>query len=260
MIGLFLGSWFLLGQINFMKLLNVEKLSIEAETKVGDFIWDYFQPKQNEIKNEIIKEQLDLLLNNICTANQLNSDNYSLHIIKEDEPNAFALPANRIVFHHSLILNCTNPEEFCAILAHEIAHIEHKHVMKKLRQEVGISILLSISKNGIGTGSGKQIISLLSANAYSRKYEREADKTAVEFLTNAKIDPEYFANILNRIASDQPDYWGSTEWLSTHPETENRCQTILRLKEQNASSSYQDISLEKWTLIQDLLKSEPTVQ
>jgi len=260
MIGLFLGSWFLLGQINFMKLLNVEKLSIEAEEKIGDFIWDYFQPKQKEIKNEIINEQLDQLLNNICTANQLNSDNYSLHIIKEDEPNAFALPANRIVFHHSLILNCTNPEEFCAILAHEIAHFKHNHVMKKLRQELGISVLLSISQNGIGIGVGKQIMSLLSANAYSRKYEREADKTAVEFLTNAKIDPEHFANILNRIASDQTDYLGNKDWISTHPETEKRCQTILRLKKKKASSSYQEISSEKWALIQDLLKPEPTEQ
>jgi len=260
MIGLFLGSWFLLGQINFMKLLNVEKLSIEAEEKIGDFIWDYFQPKQKEIKNEIIKKQLDTLLNRICITNQLNPDDYSLHIIRDDEPNAFALPGNRIIFHHSLILNCSNAEEYCAILAHEIAHFKHNHVMKKLRQELGISVLLSISENGIGIGIGKQIMSLLSANAYSRKYEREADKTAVEFLINAKINPEHFANILNRITSDRSDYIASTEWISTHPETKKRCQTILRLKNKKASFSYQEISLEKWTLIQDLLKSESTVQ
>jgi predicted Zn-dependent protease len=257
MIGLFLGSWFVLSQINFMKLLNVEKLSTDAEKKIGDFVWEYFQPQKEEIKNEVVKEQLDNLLNILCINNQLNPNDYRIHVIKEEEPNAFALPANRIVFHHSLILNCTTPEEYCAILAHEIAHLKHNHVMKKLRQELGISVLLSISQNGMGSSIGRQIIGLLSSNAYSRKYEREADKTAIDLLINAKIDPAHFTNILGRISADSDDHLTNSEWISTHPETKKRCRTILQLKDQKAIITFQDISMEKWTLIQELLKSEP---
>lgn len=257
MIGLFLGSWFVLNQIDFMKLLNIEKLSTDAEKKVGNFVWEYFQPQKEEIKNEVVKEQLDSLLNILCVNNQLSPDDYSIHVIREDEPNAFALPANRIVFHHSLILNCTTPEEYCAILAHEIAHIKHNHVIKKLRQELGISILLSISQNGMGSSIGRQIIGLLSGNAYSRKYEREADKTAVDLLINAKIDPIHFTKILNRISSDSNDHLINSEWISTHPDTKKRCRTILQLRDQKGIISLQDISMKKWTLIQELLKSEP---
>ena len=123
----------------------------------------------------------------------------------------------------------------------------------------GASLVSALVVN-FSIGIMKLIVGILSGNAYSRKYEREADKTAVDFLTNAKIDPEHFANILNKIASDRKDHFASSEWISTHPETEKRCQTIMQLKGQKPSSSYQDISLEKWTLIQDLLKSEPTVQ
>jgi len=260
MLSLFIGTWGLLRQINFVKLLNVESLSEEAETEIGDFIWDYLQPSQNEIENDTIKEHIDSLLNKICVSNQLNPNNFKLHIIKDDEPNAFALPAHRIVFHHSLILNCSKPEEFCAILAHEIAHIKHNHVMKKLRQELGISVLLSISQNGMGNGLAGQVAGLLSGNAYSRKYEREADATAVDFLINAEIDPEHFANILNQIASDDSGLWAETEWISTHPETKKRCQKIMHLKKQNFSTSSQIISAEKWALIQDLLKSNSTIQ
>lgn len=260
LIGLFLGSWFLLVQINFMKLLNIEELSIEAEEKVGDFIWDYFQPKENEIKNDSIKKQLNTFLNRICVNNQLKPEDYNLHIIKNKEPNAYALPANRIIFHHSLILTCSNAEEYCAILAHEIAHLKHNHVMKKLRQELGMSVLLSISQNGMGSSIGRQIIGLLSGNAYSRKYEREADKTAVDFLTNAKINPEHFANILNRITNNNTDILTKSEWISTHPETKKRCRTINQLKKQKPLTPYQIISKQKWALIQDHLKSELAIQ
>ncbi len=258
-LSLFLGSWFVLSQINFMKLFKVEELSTNAEQKIGDFVWEYFQPQKKEIKNEHVEEQLDTLLNILCVNNQLNPDDYSIHIVREDEPNAFALPANRIVFHHSLILNCSNPEEYCAILAHEIAHIKHNHVIKRLRQELGISVLLSISQTGMGSSVGRQIIGLLSGNAYSRKYEREADKTAVNLLLNAKIDPVHFSNVLDRISSDKDNHLLNSEWISTHPETEERCRTILKIKEQNTSTSYQALSTEKWTLIQDLLKPESTI-
>jgi predicted Zn-dependent protease len=259
MMGLFLGSWFVLSQIDFMKLLNVEELSTNAEKEVGDFVWEYFHPQKEEVKNKIVKEQLDSLLNILCINNQLNPDDYSIHIIREGEPNAFALPANRIIFHHSLILNCSKPEEYCAVLAHEIAHIKHNHVIKKLRQELGISVLLSISKNGMGSSIGRQIIGLLSGNAYSRKYEREADKTAVDLLINAKIDPVHFTHILNRISSKDNDQLTHSEWLSTHPDTKKRCRTILQLRDKKGSISFQDIAMKKWTLIQELLKSEPTI-
>jgi len=260
MLSLFLGTWGLLRQINFVKLFNVESLSEEAEAEIGDFIWDYLQPSQNEIENDTIKVEIDSLLKRICESNQLNPADFKLHIIKDKEPNAFALPANRIIFHHSLILNCSKPEEFCAILAHELAHIKHNHVMKKLRQEFGISVLLSISQNGMGSGLGGQVAGLLSGNAYSRKYEREADATAVDFLINAEIDPEHFANILGRIASNDSSLFSKTEWISTHPDTKKRCQKILLLKKQNLSTSSQILSAEKWSLIQDILESGSATQ
>ncbi|TBR18832.1 MAG: M48 family metallopeptidase, partial [Chitinophagaceae bacterium] len=119
-----------------------------------------------------------------------------------------------------------NENELSGVISHELAHIELNHVMKKLVKEVGLSVLLSMT-----TGSGgelvKEIVRLISSSAYDRSLETEADLHAVEYMLNSHLNPEALANFLYRLSNNKDDLSKHLDWVSTHPNPEERAETII---------------------------------
>ena len=71
------------------------------------------------------------------------------------------------------------------VIAHELAHIEKKHVIKKLTREIGLSVLVSVISGQSDPGVISQIAKTLSSSAFDRKMEKEADMVGVQYLLNA---------------------------------------------------------------------------
>ena len=57
-----------------------------------------------------------------------------IFVADEAQINAFAIPGGIIVFHSGLIFAAETPEEVAAVLAHEIAHVTHRHSVTHCRQ------------------------------------------------------------------------------------------------------------------------------
>jgi predicted Zn-dependent protease len=132
-----------------------------------------------------------------------------------------------LVLYTGLILATENEAELCSVLSHEIAHMELKHVMKKLLKEVGLTILVSITTGNESAGKGKEILQLLTSSAYDRNLEKEADMQAIDYLKRAKINPEHFANFLFKLAENESNSIKYLNWVSTHPNSEERAKYIV---------------------------------
>jgi predicted Zn-dependent protease len=63
---------------------------------------------------------------------------------------------------------------------------------------------------------------VLLQTKYSRDYEREADRYAVEMMRKAGLQPRYFASMLARLEADSPGSAAFPTFLSSHPATEER--------------------------------------
>jgi predicted Zn-dependent protease len=213
----FLGLWFGLTRIDWMTVFNVEEKSQNAEKKLGELYWDILKNMHEEITDKEVTASVDSLITRICTRNDINSEKIKLHLVAKDDINAFALPDYHIVVFSGLIQACENEAELCGVLAHELAHLEKGHIMDKLVKEIGLSVLLSMT-----TGSGspeiiRQAIKVLTSSAYDRKLESEADRVGVDYLINAGIDPEGFAELMFRMAADEKDLPDHLFWITTHP-------------------------------------------
>jgi predicted Zn-dependent protease len=150
-----------------------------------------------------------------------------MHLIKSSDVNAFAIPGNHIIIYTGLIRHCDSVEELCGVLAHEMAHITLSHVTKRLVGELGISVLASVT-----TGDSRianRVINLLSTTAFERKQEAEADKEGVKFLLRSHISANAFAGFMTKMSNDQPDLPEAMEWVSTHPDSKKRAETIRQL-------------------------------
>lgn len=233
--GIFFVVWFAISRVNWMTVFRVEQVSQKTEKKVGDLFIDMIKKSEIEITSPSVILPLDSMLTRICESNNINKNKIKLHVIQKDETNAFALPNNHIVVYTSLITACKNEDELCGVLCHELAHLQKKHVMNKLVKDIGLSMIISMAG---GNGNGeivKKAIHQLSSTAYDRKLETEADMTAVDYLINAHLNPEPFADFLYRLSEDEK-LPAQLYWISTHPESKERAKQITnRMKGQKVN-------------------------
>lgn len=224
--GLFIATFFLLSRVDWVSVLNVKKATLKTEEKLGSLFWEMFSRAEKEIKSDKIRNSLDSLVDHLCKKNSIDKSKIKLHVLEKDEINAFTLPDDYLVVYSGLINASENEAELLGVLGHEIAHMEKGHVMKKLIKEIGLSALISMTSGGGGEAI-KEAVKLLSSSAYDRDLEREADITSVDYLINANIDPEAFANFLYRLSDREKNIPNQVFWISTHPDSKERAENII---------------------------------
>ncbi|MFZ7128180.1 MAG: M48 family metallopeptidase [Desulfobacterales bacterium] len=143
---------------------------------------------------------------------------------------AFALPAGTIIFTDEMVRIAENDDELLSVFAHEIGHVAHRHAMRRVVQDALLSFAV-LSVTGDASGVSELFLGLpvlLTEYAYSRGFEREADRFALGYLVENQIPPVHFADILVRIErtdASRPAASGHEKWsnyISTHPPTEAR--------------------------------------
>ncbi|MCF8320039.1 MAG: M48 family metallopeptidase [Flavobacterium sp.] len=251
----FFGLFYGLSQIDWVTEFHVKQVRSSSENKIGDLIWDEISSTENIITNDSISKTLDKLIDPICKNNKIERDSLKVHIVEKGEINAFALPNNHLVVYTGLITECKNQEALQGVLGHEIAHIENNHVMKKLSKEIGLSVLLSASTGGKGSVVVKEILKSLSSSAYDRTLEKEADMVSVDYLLNANINPEPFADFMFELAQ-QKDLSDSLYWVSSHPESEERAKYILDYLKGKKYKTEATLSSTAWENYKKLIKEK----
>ncbi|HSF45488.1 MAG TPA: M48 family metallopeptidase [Chitinophagaceae bacterium] len=224
LIALFLGLWFVLSRVDWMKLLRIEKITKSTEEKLGDMFWEIYKDK--EINDSTLTRPVDSILIRICKANGFDRSTVKLHVVEMDEVNAFAMPNGHMVINRGLLADVKDEAELAGVMSHELAHVQEKHVMKKLVKEVGLSVLITVATGG-GGGDVAAIARLLSSSAYDRKLEKEADMKAVDYMVTARISPDHLADFLYRLGQNDPDDLRYLNWISTHPDSKERAEYIV---------------------------------
>ena len=242
---LFFGSWHLLKQINWLGMFPAAKnLGQKAEDKLAILLWENIENTETSISTPAIQKPLDKLLEEICKSNQLPSSELSIHIIQKNQVNAFAFPGGHIVLYSELIKQSDTPEALAGVIAHELAHIQLRHVTQKLIKEIGLSVLVAA---GTGSSTAGNIISeaihTLSSTAFDRAMERQADLQAVTYLMNAGVDGEAFAHFLEKLAQIENENKKQRypSWLSTHHDSKERASYIRAHGSKRSSSGSKSI-------------------
>ncbi len=137
--------------------------------------------------------------------------------------NAFALPGGTIVITDQLINISTSTNEIMAILAHEIGHIEKRHLMKKIIKGSFATLIIATITGDAATLSASTagLPVILMQTKYSREFEREADSYAFNLLKQNKISSQVFADILEKLAKGYKSN-KKMSFISTHPDTRER--------------------------------------
>ena len=252
---LFFGTWYALTQIDWMKIFKVQQVTDKTEQKLGELFWDVFKKSEKEIKNTHVVNSVDSVLTHICNANKIDRIKLKIHVLDKEDINAFALPNGYLIIYSGLILNSDNQEELAGVICHEIAHIELNHVMKKLVKEIGLSVLISMTTGNSGAEVIKETAKMLSSSAFDRSLEKEADIKAVDYLVNANLNPEPFADFLYKLSDTEYEATKYLTWISTHPDSKDRAEYIIEYSKGKETEYKPILSNETWEKLKAALKN-----
>lgn len=250
LVALFFGSWFALRQVDWVTLLNVKQVTESTEAKLGDLFWNMINQTEEIDQTAEVSGTIDTLLTRLCKANDIDRAKIKLHVVKKDMVNAFTLPDDHLIILTGLVNETQDEAELMGVIGHELGHVEKNHVMKKLLKEIGISVLISMTKGGSGEAI-RQTLKTLTSSAYDRDLEREADLAAVDFLIKAEVDPEPFANMLYRLSENEEKIPRQLFWISTHPDSKERAENIIDYLKSKVIVKKPVLSREQWDKLKE---------
>lgn len=171
---------------------------------------------------------------------------YRFVILDSDEINAFAAPGGTIMIARGMLRLCETEAEVAAVLAHEIAHVQHKDGLRSIKTDRWKNVAMILGKKAASEygdqdlqelvedfeNSIQDVMSTLITNGYSSKLEKEADESAVRILQRVGYDASALVTMLEemdrRLSPDGLDF------ARTHPDPSTR---IEQIREQATSHS-----------------------
>jgi Zn-dependent protease with chaperone function len=137
--------------------------------------------------------------------------------------NAFALPDGTVVVTDALVALAENDEELASVLAHELGHVRLRHGLRSIiADSVLVLTITAITGDAFSaTSLAAGLPIFLTESAYSREFEREADRHALNYLQTHDIPTTRFTDILSRM-TESNKHKPAFNYLSSHPSTEER--------------------------------------
>ncbi len=196
-------------------------LSEEQEEVLGDFFMDELIDQNVIVSDSFVDSTMEILYTRLLEHSRLDRADISFHVVKDDAINAITLPGGNIVIFTGLIEFCDEPEQLAGVVAHELGHVYHNHVMEKLAREVGVTLILAALTGG-DPGLIQQLSASLLSNVFSRGQETEADVYALDLLRDSNIHPWVLGEFFESLNEEDMSFDESLEWLMTHPHNEKR--------------------------------------
>ncbi|MFU8836759.1 MAG: M48 family metallopeptidase [Thiohalomonadaceae bacterium] len=140
--------------------------------------------------------------------------------------NAFALPSGLILMTDELVKLAEHDDELVAIMAHEVGHVVYRHGLRQVLQHTALGLVMTYLTGDVSSLVGALPVMLMQLG-YSRAFEREADRYALDYLRSQNIPSAHFAHIMQRLDKQHDQEPGIGNYLSTHPATSERIQPFL---------------------------------
>jgi predicted Zn-dependent protease len=188
-----------------------------------------------------ITEYIQQLGDKLLKQSEAVGQRFTFFVIERPEINAFAGPGGYIGVYSGLILATQSESELASVIAHEIAHVTQKHLLRafdaanrmsgKTAALLLASILVGIAGSpdaGLAMATGVQASTIQEQINFTRSNEEEADTVGIQILAKADFNPRAMPIFFERLTHASRLYEsGIPEILRTHPVTTNRIADAL---------------------------------
>ncbi len=203
---------------------------VEAEIRFGRDIAAHILARYPLYNDEKQTRYVNLVGKALALHAPRNELDFHFAILDTDSVNAYSAPGGYVFITRGLLNTMRDESELAAALAHEIAHVTLRHVVKALNihaaetnAQAGFAHLLSgfgdPTKAAFTQAVGKAM-DILFNDGLSKADELAADRTAVMLLADTGYDPGALARLLGRIRDHRGEH---TRIINkTHPPISER--------------------------------------
>jgi predicted Zn-dependent protease len=211
--------------------------TIEDEKKLGKEFYEKLEKGHFILQNERANSYLTLLGERILAQSDKAPFEFKFSIIRSSAINAFATPGGYVYVNQGLINLVENEGQLAGVLAHEIAHVNGRHIAEIVdkSQKISISTLAAIIAGAFLGGGGDLTAAVASFSMaaaaslslkYSREQEEAADRTGLSYLVAAGYDGKSMLDFLKIMS--RYEFYSNTipSYFLTHPGTDERSHYI----------------------------------
>jgi predicted Zn-dependent protease len=208
------------GQFIIIDDASLEQASLQA--------WAQQLQQERTWNNRTAQTRLERVGQRIVNAAGRGNQPWEFRLFDSPQKNAFVLPARKVGFYRGLYEICERDDWMATVLGHETGHVTGRHAAERYSRAVATQTALQVAGTQINSqlamaalGLGAQVGVLLP---FSREQEAEADILGINYMQRAGYTPREaipFWQRMNSGGGSRPP-----EFLSTHPDPDNRIQRI----------------------------------
>ena len=164
---------------------------------------------------------------------------WTFRVLDDPTINAFALPGGFIYVTRGILAHFENEAQLAGVLGHEIGHVTARHSVNQMSRaqlaQIGLVVGAVASETVRDNFDPIQGAVGLGFLKFGRDDENQSDELGVRYMTRLGYDPRELAGVMEMLSTSSRLAGGGRlpEWQSTHPDPENRVQSILtRVEEQ----------------------------
>jgi len=208
----------------------------DEEQRLGLDIVRRLRERGSILDDVQLSAYLDSIGQSIAIYADQNGVPFTFFLVRSGSINAFALPHNFIGINTGLLLATQREDELAGVVAHEIAHVSQRHIvraiadMKRMALPLAAAMVASAALAAASKQAGQAaMVGSMAAGAqhqisFTRANEQEADRIGMRLLAKAGFDPRGMSDFFTKLERLSG---GSTkdqipEMLLTHPRPESR--------------------------------------
>ena len=175
-------------------------------------------------------------------SSQLKPFHYTFRVVDDKDVNAYSLPGGFIYINKGLLDYVHSDDELAGVLAHEITHASHHHMVKLIREQnkiqnvllpalIGIAALGHGNVGNLGTlMMGAQLYTTAKLNTYGVEAEKDADHGGLILMTHTQYNPGGLFSFMTRLAAEERRHGpGELGIFRTHPPGAERVDAARKL-------------------------------
>jgi predicted Zn-dependent protease len=207
-------------------------MSEAQEISVGRELDQQVRQEMGVYENDELQRYVSDLGMRIARQSERPNLPWSFVVVDSPAVNAFALPGGFIYITRGILPYLDNEAQLVGVLGHEIGHVTARHAAQQYTRGMGAS--LGVLVGSIFVPQVRPFADIAETGAgvlflkFGRDDELQADALGAEYAAQGGWDPDQvpvFLTTLGRIA-EVSDRNGVPNWLSTHPQPENRVERV----------------------------------
>lgn len=201
-----------------------DQIGIEQEVNLGDRAFKQMRSRLKLIDKGAAVDAVESIAARLAAG--ASNYHYSFHIAQDPRVNAFALPGGHVVVFTGLLQASESAEELAGVLAHEISHVELRHVLRNMIHGLGWRAVLGVALWDFSGGVWGEMAGELGNLGYSRDLELEADREGVRLLRRSGLPVEGMASFFKRMGQNGKSM---PTLLSSHPSDSERLAALSEI-------------------------------